>query len=652
MRKIAKARSGQFLIITAFIVLIILTAAVASIYSGVQNNPFTETVKLANAMNEVDLSIKKILGFTVGYYGSILQVTGNATYAREKTDNYFYSGLVNLEHSHLDSATSFRVERLDIQTQWFQSVSWSRGNVSLDYTLPSSGLEGIKIAQTSSLQVEMVNTINNQSIVNVKKNGNYPDLSLTKDNFFFYSYDNENSQWDQVNPETEPTISVEGNYILDLPSGVSKEVYLLKVVDNRGIIVQAFSSPTGKSQYSYTFNWNSTLYQGLNSDTIAVELLQNGTLRWLGEKLDIGNRERPIPPLLVSAIHVNQTIDGINEEVPFQIEYWGSEYSIPLGFASNASILSSSSIIVFLLNHHVSQTTIWWDGRDTATQTAYAWTNRYFQNDDPDSGKLTNGKITLDLTNSQRITATANGVTSRCEFLRVNGREPSYGSGLSYTIHHGIVRDVIQQEAEWAGGITDCPNIYSHIVITLPANTTYYTFKAQTIFLPSNLDRDITDLSAIQFSADRGTALTENGVTSGKPVAAISPNEFYDGGTEWAHHWSEYIDSSNKGAGIMFRDATNTLLYGFDVVAGAKTGALDILQSSRQIEMNPIKRFSVQNFQNAYDISWDGAVTVFSSGNPNDTIYPYANNYIYSSNTLYKGLWIIVEQPPIVSGPY
>lgn len=652
MKKIMRARRGQFLIISAFAVILILTAAVASIYSGVQDNPFTETVKLAKDVNEVNLSIKRILGFSVGYYGSILQVTGNATYAREKTDNYIFSGLVNLEHSSLDSASSFEVESLSIRTQWFQSVSWSRGDISLAYTLPSSGLEGIRISETISLQVQMVNTINNQSIVNVKKNGDYPDLSLTKENFFFYDYDNMNHQWNLVNPETEPTISVEGNYILDIPSGVNKDVYLLEVVDDRGIKVEAFYSPSGKSEYKYTFNWNSTLYQGLDSDTIAVELLQNGTLRWLGEKLDMGNRERPIPPLIVSSIHVNQTIDGINKEVPFQIEDWGSEYTVPLGLTYNASIFSSRSMIVFLLNHHVSNTTIWWNGGDTANQTAYAWTNRYFQNDDPGSGELTNGIITLDLSDSQKVNAEVNGVTSSLEFLRVNGREPTYGSGLSYTIHHGIVRDVIQQEAEWAGGITDCPDIYSHIVITLPANATYYTFTAQTIFLQSAMTRDIDDLSVIQFSADRGAALTEDGVIGGKPIAALSPSEFYDGGTAWNHQWSEYLDASNRGAGIMFRNATNARLYAFDAFAGDKTGALNIFQSSRKIEMNPIKRYSVQNFQDAYDISWNGAVVISGSGNPNDTIYPYANNYIYSSSTLYKGLWIIVEQPPtIILGP-
>ena len=34
-----------------------------------------------SAVDETNLALKQVLGFTVGYYGSILQVTGNSSYA-------------------------------------------------------------------------------------------------------------------------------------------------------------------------------------------------------------------------------------------------------------------------------------------------------------------------------------------------------------------------------------------------------------------------------------------------------------------------------------------------------------------------------------------------------------------------------------------
>jgi hypothetical protein len=82
---------------------------------------------------------------------------------------------------------------------------------------------------------------------------------------------------------------------------------------------------------------------------------------------------KPIPPIPVKAIHVNQTINGIDREVPFQIEDWASDYRIPLGLTGNASIFNNRNMLVFLVNPNVSKVTIWWNGSDTATQTPLAY---------------------------------------------------------------------------------------------------------------------------------------------------------------------------------------------------------------------------------------------------------------------------------------
>ena len=36
--------------------------------------------------------------------------------------------------------------------------------------------------------------------------------------------------------------------------------------------------------------------------------------------------------------------------------------------------------------------------------------------------------------------------------MRINQENSTYGAGVAYVIHHGIVRDVVQQEAEWGTG--------------------------------------------------------------------------------------------------------------------------------------------------------------------------------------------------------
>jgi hypothetical protein len=190
------------------------------------------------------------------------------------------------------------------------------------------------------------------------------------------------------------------------------------------------------------------------------------------------------------------------------------------------------------------------------------------------------------------------------------------------------------------------------MVITLPANANYYTFSLRSIFLNTTRDRDLTDLSAIQLYADRGEVLTEDGITSGHSRARTSPpTVFYDGGTAWAHHWSEYLDSNDKGAGLMVRDSTNSRLYAFDDLAGDKTGAIEIDEGSRKIEFNPIARFPVNNLQDAYDFSWHGAIATFGSGNPDDTIFPYESGYSYDydDDGPFLGLWVLVEYPPTVT---
>ena len=97
-------------------------------------------------------------------------------------------------------------------------------------------------------------------------------------------------------------ISTTGVYSINLPTDVNRDAYFLQVTDQRGIIVSSgYIRGVGDSNkdlpsYTYTFNWNS-LYDGLNDPYMEVELLQNGTLRWLGQALTVSGSEKPIPPV-------------------------------------------------------------------------------------------------------------------------------------------------------------------------------------------------------------------------------------------------------------------------------------------------------------------------------------------------------------------
>jgi hypothetical protein len=379
-------------------------------------------------------------------------------------------------------------------------------------------------------------------------------------------------------------------------------------------------------------------YSTIQNETVTFELLQNGTMRWLGQNLQFSTQGIPFPPVPVKAIHVNQTAGGVNSEVPFQTEDWTSEYRIPLGLTNNASVFSSRTMLVFLATPRVSKVTIWWEGDDRTNQTSYAFVNRYFTGDNPASGILTNGRLTLNFQSGFTVNAAVGTSTCNANFMRINNEASTYGSSLAYVITSGVVRDVIHQEAEWPDGANNCPNLYAHIVLTLPANTTYYTYQLRLMFVDSTKPRTITNLTPIRLTSLSGTPQTENGTLNGFPIVSTSTDLFYNYSiSTWEHHWTQFV-SGTKGAGIMFTSSANEKLYAFDTIAGSKTGTLSANAATPTIELLPVVRFQA-SFTYTLDIIWHGAVVLFDNTTP-----------IYRESAGIKtGLWVAVEYPPTIA---
>jgi len=768
-------RRGQFSIIAALLVAVVLIATVIVTYSAIRDSPVKDQPPVQSAIDETNFAIKQILGFTVGYYGSVLQVTGNSSYARMLAINYLHSGLVNIANMHAEWGASFNVSSSDLYTLWFTNASYSIGNLALKYNLTGLGVSGITYGVSCKLDVHIIDTISNQVYLNVTKDENEPLINLGKRNFKFYRYVNSSSTWEMASPSNEPVAYANGTYQIDVPTGVDPYSYVVQIEDQRGIEVVASSfshytcamiwSRTQETKYAVVGNtsealgapdwqyatvqkgdtcdvtdyqsgtglikevyfnityygsasgtlewyyqldgglWNkiedlpeggsqlspltrtynatnlraSWTWESLNStsirfknnfnndnafvdaiyvtlaynvagnystipnETIVVELLQNGTMCWLGQSLTSTTNAKPIPPIPIRSIHVNQTINNVDSEVPYQVEDWASEYRIPLGLTNNASVFSSKTMLVFLVTSKVSRITIWWNGSDAATQTPLAYTNRYFTGDNEASGVLTNGVLTLSFVGDFTVDSTVGGSTCNAKFMRINGKSSTYGSGKpAYVITKGIVRDVVHQEAEFGGGVDNCSNIYAHIVLTLPANATYYTYQLRVMFVQSQQNRTISELLPIRtVTYPSGQPQTENGTLNGYPIVSNATSvSFYNQSNQyWAHHWSQYI-SASKGSGIMYRDDTNSRLYSFDSIAGNKSGALNVTSTGeRAIEFKPIAKTAVYNFTSSLDIIWSGAVVTFDGTTP---IYK-------EENGLKTGLWIVVEYPPEVT---
>jgi hypothetical protein len=373
--------------------------------------------------------------------------------------------------------------------------------------------------------------------------------------------------------------------------------------------------------------------------TVSIELLQNGSMIWLGQNMQITTQTVPIPPIPVKAIHVNETIDGVNQQVPFQIEDWSSSYTVPLGLTDNATIFSNRQMIVFLVNTHVSDFTLWWNGSDQAVQTPLAYTNTYFTGDNPSSHTLTNGKLTISVTDVGKfiVTSTVGSSTSTSSFMRINSQASTYGAGEAYVIHHGVVRDIIQQESEWSNGATNCPNLYANAVLTLPANATYFTYQLRLMFINSQQPRSINDLCPISVSSTVGQLQTENGTLNGDPIVASGTQTLDNSTGAGIHQWSQFSDGSN-GAGIMFTDQANQMLYAFDTMSPVSIrGSLKTDSVAQTISLLPVTLNPV-SFQTSLDITWNGAVVTFDGSVPP----------IYNGNGQ-PGLWILAELPPTIT---
>jgi hypothetical protein len=379
---------GQFTIIAALLVAVVLIAAVITTYSAIRYSPLQEQPQVLSAIDEINLALKQILGFTVGYYGSVLKVTGNTSYAQNLATNYLSSGLSNIGDIRPEWGVAFNITGLELSANWFSNASYSQGNVTVKYDLTGLGIYGISYSASSRLDV-IISKSNStsQATLTILKDENEPLVNLGKNNLKFYNYTYANSNWELVEP-TNLLSYPNGTYSIDLPSGVAGDAYVLQVEDSRGIIVTASSF----SRYSSTVSWNGNYT--IPDENIVVELLQNGTIRWLGQNLNLTSVMKPIPPISVKAIHVNQTINGVNLEVPFQVEDWASEYRIPLGMSSNTTVFSNRQMIVFLMNRNVSKFTIWWNGSDEAIQTPLAFANTPFS-DNIGSSTLNNGRQSL-----------------------------------------------------------------------------------------------------------------------------------------------------------------------------------------------------------------------------------------------------------------
>ncbi|MEM4700686.1 MAG: discoidin domain-containing protein [Candidatus Bathyarchaeia archaeon] len=628
------AVKGQFSIIAAALLAIILISAVAITYSIINFSLPKEQTNVSSSVYEINNSLKQMMEFAVGYYCSVLQVTGNSSFAQSLARNYLSSGFEFIANSHPELNPSIRISDMNFSVRWYEASSYSMGYLKASYDLLSLRLSSINYDVFCALRVEIIGIMENKYVkVNVTQDESRPYLGLDKANFHFYYYSNASSKWVQE-PTTNCSIIENSVYRLGIPDGINENCFLLEVSDTRGITTISFYSTRKKPQITYVFDWNATgmqsIYTQLKNDKIVVEILQNGTLLWLGQKLLHGY---PIPQLPIKCLRVSANADPNHleaKQIPFQVEDWASNYKVPLGRSNSETLFSSRNMIVFLVDHSIKNVTIWWDGRDNAQQTPYSTMKSFNDKIVSASGGgavavLNNGVTRVNITyNSGNGIFYVKTATSRADFMQINGHSANFYASPSFPIINGTIRDIIQQEAEWSGyNNWGFPNTYAQIVLTFPANATYYTYALRLIFVNASTcpeNRVITNLTPLTISSDWKTklkVLTENGTSNGIPltvetyVGSYAFYNFSDG--KWQHHWTQYNYTSNTGAGIMFNDFNNKNLYLFDNFIGQKTGVLNVAttQSPQWITPKTVYNRCSESGSNVAANSIDGSTSTY-----------------------------------------
>ncbi len=244
-------KRGQFSIIAALLVSIILISTVMVTYNIILNDTIQVQPQVLTAIDEINFAIKQLLGFSVGYYGSVIQVTGDSSYAKQSTLNYTSSGLEYVANTHPDWGAGFSLTNLTINTYWFNNTSYSAGYLDVIYNLTKLGIYGMQYAPSCGLTVQIINTTqSNQTSLTVLQDHSEPVTNLETQNFKFFQYET-NSTWVLISPSAAPIAFTNGTYQIQPPAGIDANSYVIQVTDQRGIAVVA--SPY--SSYNINMKW-------------------------------------------------------------------------------------------------------------------------------------------------------------------------------------------------------------------------------------------------------------------------------------------------------------------------------------------------------------------------------------------------------------
>ncbi|MEM3711510.1 MAG: hypothetical protein QW453_05650 [Thermoprotei archaeon] len=641
-------KSGQFIILTAALVLIIMISVVAFLYTNIPTNQITAQ-NVLGAVNSVEQAAAKVLAAGASYYSTILNVTGNYTYARQRATTLVYSGFNTLYNLYSYYGFTYLVSRPIFSAYWYSPYSYTYAKSTYTFNLTSLGLANMNTNATQELTVHIVCPPNcagkNQAVVQVGEQGGAPITNLQQTNFYFEVYNKNLNAWVKQNP-TQFTNYGNGTYSLSYTG--FQPTYILGVVDQRGILVIAQSY----SSIIYTFTW--PRYQQTIKQPFVVQIYNNGTLSMLGQSLT--SNSYPIPPVPVKDILVNETNSSSSTpyQVPFQVEDWASNYTVPLGLAGNQTLFSGFQMIAVLVTPSVTESlTVYWKGLDSWNQTPYAipcttQSKKYFSNqcsNTPNQGPSTisNGILNIQVNiGGAGVQLSIGGAT--VTFVRADQTYSFNAGGVSYTILPGVVRDILQVEPENSGGFGEAYSVYFQLVLLIPAYTDYIEAFQRVFFVnvSNSVNRNVNDLMLNQIAVNGNYQVfiqtSQNGWTqvfSGTDVfdqynatalwgMICSSQSDGSGGNSYQGNRGDPCSSSQWVAGFIMGSPQWSQLTSLTSGTKCGGGVLASANSQTYLEIDPVLYPTCASgitFDNAFTISWWGALVFKPSSSMADPYY-------------------------------
>ena len=386
--KFARGKRGQFVIIAALMVVIMIVSIAVVMYSTVSYYRYESWEEYMGSVDNVMAGTKEVLVFTLANYTKNMYEKGVANKSvvgdmliRWATDLYkaFPSYGLNVTFSEAIMWAYNRPIYNFIKCYWYRPEGLSGVCAEVKIDSLKFGFYGYNTSVLYCLYAKVdisyiernpdfVRNIN----VTVLKENRQPVVDLTAANFEVLMFDPDLGDWKTVilvnrTYSNDKAVASNGTYTLEFadPSSIPKPYYkwlIITVHDDRGIYVSLSTYSSIDFEVERKTPKSSSLRGTTSTDEIyTLECGIGGHWYWNGKELNVTSQSGtavmpPFPPLPIKQFRVKVTETGSNGPFvpsPCQYEIWdklnwhNKTIEVPRGLADPWARFNASSRIVF-----------------------------------------------------------------------------------------------------------------------------------------------------------------------------------------------------------------------------------------------------------------------------------------------------------------